>query len=92
MRLRLNEVFQTGQSRLSFHLKVLEEAGLVIDRPEGRWIYYSVNGNALEELEEFIVELKKNNARSNGFEVLLAFFAQNHQRLFDVRWRDEKRQ
>lgn len=52
-------LFQTGQSRLSFHLKVLKEAGLVQDRPEGRWSYYSLNPSALEELEEFIGDLKK---------------------------------
>jgi ArsR family transcriptional regulator len=29
------DAFQTGQSRLSFHLKVLRDAGLTHDRPEG---------------------------------------------------------
>jgi ArsR family transcriptional regulator len=60
----LTDAFQTGQSRLSFHLKVLKEAGLVNDRPEGRWMYYSVNPDALQELEEFIVEMKKVTRRS----------------------------
>lgn len=55
----LTDVFQTGQSRLSFHLKVLKDAGLVIDRPDGRWIYYSLNRESLEDLEELIEELKK---------------------------------
>ncbi|WP_447600380.1 ArsR/SmtB family transcription factor [Nitrospira sp. Nam80] len=55
----LTDEFQTGQSRLSFHLKVLKEAGLVNDRPEGRWMYYSVNAEALEELEKFITEVKR---------------------------------
>ncbi len=31
-----------AQSRLSFHLKVLKEAGLVTDRKEGRWSYYAL--------------------------------------------------
>jgi ArsR family transcriptional regulator len=31
-----------AQSRLSFHLKVLREAGLVTDRKEGRWSYYAI--------------------------------------------------
>ena len=31
-----------AQSRLSFHLKVLKEAGLVTDRKEGRWSYYTL--------------------------------------------------
>lgn len=55
----LTDAFQTGQSRLSFHMKVLKEAGLVIDRPDGRWIYYSLNKEGLEDIEAFIGELKK---------------------------------
>ena len=31
-----------AQSRLSFHLKVLRDAGLVTDRKEGRWSYYAL--------------------------------------------------
>jgi len=55
----LTDAFQTGQSRLSFHLKVLKDAGLVTDRPEGRWMYYSLNRAALVELEEFIGDLRQ---------------------------------
>lgn len=55
----LTDLFQTGQSRLSFHLKVLKEAGLVNDRPEGRWIYYSLNPVGLDEIDEFITDLKR---------------------------------
>lgn len=54
----LTDAFQAGQSRLSFHLKVLKDVGLVVDRPEGRWTYYSLNSAVLEELEEFIGQLK----------------------------------
>jgi len=38
-----------AQSRLSFHLKVLKDAGLVTDRKEGRWSYYALS---LERLAE----------------------------------------
>ena len=31
-----------AQSKLSFHLKVLKEAGLLDAREEGRWVYYSL--------------------------------------------------
>ena len=54
----LTDALHTGQSRLSFHLKVLKEAELIHDRPEGRWIYYSLNRGAIEELEDFVHELK----------------------------------
>jgi ArsR family transcriptional regulator len=54
----LTDALQTGQSRLSFHLKVLKAAGLVHDRPEGRWIYYIINSDAVEELEDLVASLK----------------------------------
>jgi ArsR family transcriptional regulator, arsenate/arsenite/antimonite-responsive transcriptional repressor len=43
-----------AQSRLSFHLKKLKEAGLVHDRREGRWSYYSLDAETLEEMEAFL--------------------------------------
>ena len=49
----LTELLQCAQSRLSFHLKTLKDAGLVEDRREGRWIYYSLNPERVEEMKEF---------------------------------------
>jgi ArsR family transcriptional regulator len=54
----LTDALQTGQSRLSFHLKVLKDAGLILDRPEGRWIYYAIHSEAVEELEDLVASLK----------------------------------
>jgi ArsR family transcriptional regulator, arsenate/arsenite/antimonite-responsive transcriptional repressor len=54
----LTEALQTGQSRLSFHLKVLKDSGLIQDRPEGRWIYYSIDSDAIEELGDLVASLK----------------------------------
>ena len=54
----LTDALQAGQSRLSFHLKVLKDAGLIQDRPEGRWIYYAINAEAVEELEELVASRK----------------------------------
>jgi ArsR family transcriptional regulator len=39
----LTDALEAAQSRLSFHLRVLKEAGLVVDRREGRWMYYTLN-------------------------------------------------
>jgi ArsR family transcriptional regulator len=32
------------QSKVSFHMNVLKEAGLIRDRREGRWIHYRIDG------------------------------------------------
>lgn len=32
-----------GQPRLSFHLRILKQAGLIIDRRQERWIVYRLN-------------------------------------------------
>ncbi|HET8578349.1 MAG TPA: metalloregulator ArsR/SmtB family transcription factor [Methylomirabilota bacterium] len=55
----LTDVLDTGQSRLSFHLKTLKDAGLVRDRRQGRWIYYSLDPEALDELERVVAALKQ---------------------------------
>lgn len=46
-----------AQSKLSFHLKVLKEAGLLADRQEGRWIYYRLRPEAIEQLRSWLAEL-----------------------------------
>ncbi len=55
----LTDLMKAAQSRLSFHLKVLKDAGLIQDRREGRWMYYSINPEAIEELEEALDTLKQ---------------------------------
>lgn len=55
----LMATLDTAQSRLSFHLKTLKDAGLLTDRREGRWMYYSLNLHTLEELEDVIAGLKR---------------------------------
>src|SRR5215469_10151675 len=41
---------------LSFHLKTLSHAGLVVARPEGRFIYYSANYEQMNTLLGFLTE------------------------------------
>lgn len=48
----LTDALDAAQSRLSFHLKVLKDAGLVTDRREGRWMYYTLKTDALDEAAE----------------------------------------
>ncbi|KYC42637.1 transcriptional regulator [Scytonema hofmannii PCC 7110] len=47
------------QSKLSFHLKNLREAGLVRSRQEGRWIYYSLNLPQFVVLEQYLAEFRR---------------------------------
>jgi ArsR family transcriptional regulator, arsenate/arsenite/antimonite-responsive transcriptional repressor len=54
----LTDTLETGQSRLSFHLKTLKDAGLVKDRRQGRWIYYSLDQDAIRDLERFVQRLE----------------------------------
>ena len=54
----LQNVLEAAQSRLSFHLKTLKDAGLVSDRRDGRWIYYALNRDALDQIAEFASGVK----------------------------------
>jgi len=49
----LQDVLDAAQSRLSFHLRVLKDAGLVTDRRDGRWVYYALNRDALDQITAF---------------------------------------
>jgi ArsR family transcriptional regulator len=37
------------QSRVSYHMKELTEAGLVSEEPRGRWKFYFINNKALQQ-------------------------------------------
>jgi len=50
----LTDALDAAQSRLSFHLKVLKDAGLVTDRRVGRWNYYTLVPEALEAMAEYV--------------------------------------
>jgi len=54
----LTAALDAAQSRLSFHLKVLKDAGIVVDRKEGRWVHYSINRERLDEMEAALHALR----------------------------------
>lgn len=54
----LQEALAAAQSRLSFHLGVLKDAGVVTDRREGRWVYYALNRDALDGIADFARAVK----------------------------------
>ena len=54
----LTDELEASQSRLSFHLKTLKDAGLVTDRREGRWVYYAINPEVFATLDRVLNDLK----------------------------------
>ncbi len=60
----LQDLLDAAQSRLSFHLKTLKEAGLVTDRKEGRWSYYALVPGAIEQAVGALVEVKESAERA----------------------------
>lgn len=59
----LQDGLEAAQSRLSFHLRVLKDAGLVTDRKEGRWMYYAITPQALSEVHDLAVAMQPNRNR-----------------------------
>lgn len=54
----LMEHLDIAQSRLSYHLKVLKDAGLVSDRRDGRWSHYALEREPFQEAERLLVALR----------------------------------
>ena len=51
------EKFKITQPTLSHHMKSLCECGLVDARKEGKWMYYSLNDEAVQNLKAFLQEV-----------------------------------
>jgi len=51
------ERFELGQSKTSYHLRVLREAGLVTEETRGKWTFYAIDRNAAERSLGAIREL-----------------------------------
>jgi ArsR family transcriptional regulator len=52
------EQFELGQSRISYHLRVLKDAGLVTEEARGKWTFYELDretaAKALCEFQELL--------------------------------------
>lgn len=48
------EKFKITQPTLSHHMKILCSCGLVNARKEGKWIYYSLNSDKIENFKMFL--------------------------------------
>jgi ArsR family transcriptional regulator len=59
----LTDSLDAAQSRLSFHLRVLKDAGIVRDRKDGRWVHYELDPDAFEEVETLVSGMKPRGVR-----------------------------
>jgi ArsR family transcriptional regulator len=55
----LEQALDIAQSRLSFHLRVLREAGLLRAQRDGRRMYYALRPDALDEIVAFTESAKR---------------------------------
>ena len=54
----LTDTLDAAQSRLSFHLRVLKDAGIIRDRKDGRWVHYELDPEAFDEAESLVSRMK----------------------------------
>ena len=62
----LTDILGAAQSRLSFHMKTLKDAGLVTDRREGRWIHYSIVPEAVDEIRQLLGRIAERASKCCG--------------------------
>ena len=53
---KIAEQLELPAATLSFHIKELSNAGLVVDRREGRSVFYSLNAGGMQEFLSFLLD------------------------------------
>jgi ArsR family transcriptional regulator, arsenate/arsenite/antimonite-responsive transcriptional repressor len=59
----LEDALPYSQPKISKHLSVLRQAGLLQGRREGSWVYYAVDPEALDAARDFIEQLETSLGR-----------------------------
>ncbi len=62
----LTDILGASQSRLSFHMKTLKDAGLVTQRRDGKWIHYSIVPQAVVEIRQLLGGIAERAAKCCG--------------------------
>lgn len=52
------EHFNISKPSISHHLNQLKQAGIILDRRQGQYIYYSLNTTVFQELLAWVLEFK----------------------------------
>ena len=53
---KILDAFNITQPTLSHHMKILTDCNLVNSRKEGKWTYYSINGEKFSEFKNAVSE------------------------------------
>jgi ArsR family transcriptional regulator, arsenate/arsenite/antimonite-responsive transcriptional repressor len=53
------QVLGTSQTRVSKHLRILKDAGLVKSKKKGLWVHYSISKNSSKNIKEILLFLKQ---------------------------------
>ncbi len=51
------EELKLPQNLVSHHLGILRQGGLIVNRREGKWIYYSLNRERIKELNKLLTKI-----------------------------------
>lgn len=79
----LTAIIKTGQSRISHHLKILTDAGLLNVKRQGTWSYYRIDdtGGFFSSIRPFLVqELDRLPERTTDLAALAVVFEQRRRR------------
>ncbi|MEE9203279.1 MAG: metalloregulator ArsR/SmtB family transcription factor [Dehalococcoidia bacterium] len=62
------QALSVSQSRASRNLGILRDAGLLKDRRQGQWVYYSLDGDTLASYPRLLEFLQRNLGRDGATE------------------------
>ncbi|MCA9733346.1 winged helix-turn-helix transcriptional regulator [candidate division KSB1 bacterium] len=53
----ITDVLQLANSTVSKHLSILRDIDLIIDKKQGKWVYYSLNTDSGKEINQEIMDV-----------------------------------
>jgi len=59
--------FNRSQPTVSHHLKILKQAGILVDNREGKWIYYSINPEVIDSVKAFLQEVSEKSVTKERY-------------------------